>query len=94
MASGKHFKYVILGGGVAAVRARAPPFPALRLPVFRLVSVLPSPPFGGFVSSILHETDGFVRTRNSLRFCRACLLSRSFVTSDFPILFLFHLNGL
>jgi hypothetical protein len=25
MASEKHFKYVILGGGVAAVRARVPP---------------------------------------------------------------------
>ena len=49
MASGKHFKYVILGGGVAAVRARAPS-PALRLlPIFRLVSVLPPPTFWGFL---------------------------------------------
>ena len=56
MASGKHFKYVILGGGVAAVRARAPS-PALRLlPISRSVSVPPSP-FGVPVSSILHEVE-------------------------------------
>jgi hypothetical protein len=45
----RHFKYVILGGGVAAVRARAPPLSfSLSLRAFNSIRV--SPPITGRLS--------------------------------------------
>jgi len=63
MASGKHFKYVILGGGVAAVRARAPP---LRYASSLSPDQFPSlPPRSGFLFRrfYMRSRDGFLRTR-------------------------------
>lgn len=83
MASEKHFKYVILGGGVAAVRARASPY--VTAPWFPISFILCEWDRWLYPHSKLSEIlPFFVRV-----WCHSCLL----VPSDSSKLFLYSIES-